>query len=104
MVYKDVTSTSAWVDIVTAGDRDVGRIREIIIENASGADAVVQLRDEYIPYGSSSASHNTILERTVTNAEKVFEIRGLKGLKFIGKLQIQTDQQPLKVTVGIEWE
>ncbi len=102
MAYKDITSAGTWVDIITLGDRDVGKIREIIIENDASSDAVVQLRDEYTDSSGTSVTTD-ILKRTVTVSEKVFEIRGLKGLRFIGKLQIYTNQQPLKVTIGIDY-
>jgi len=90
--------------VLTVPQDKIFKIKGFYIRNGSASDATVTILDSYTyNLGSSSGSSGSrTLLKTVITANSELNLSRLEGEEIIGTLQVNTDQQPLYVYVGIE--
>jgi len=104
MPFAEITTAGSDVDIFEVPWDKIFKIKGFYIKNGSASDATVTIKDSYTyNLGNSSGSSGfRVLIKTVVPANSELDLSRLVGEEIIGKLQINTDQQPLYVYVGVE--
>jgi len=100
MPQKTVTQTATDVDIYTNAGRQITEIRDLIIENGSANAATVTVKDKYT-YSDGTPGEKVLYVLSIAAGQRV-QLTQLKGARVIGGLYVNTDQQPLNVSVDVE--
>ena len=107
--YVEITAADTDTEILKASDIEILNIREIRIENKSGAAATVELKDVYTRYyaGSSESHEETKLKKDIA-ADAVIRYNQIRGMKVLGTLKARSSSassgSPVRIYVGVEPE
>ena len=96
-VYREITATATMVKLLTVPEGKVAEIVTLIVTNKAAADATVDL----FSGDMTNATYDYQITSIVVRAgdTRVLDHNDLKGLKAIRDIYIQTDQQPIRVTL-----
>lgn len=100
MVFKEITQTGTDVTILTVPNNKILKITGLIIHNASANSATITLKDTYT-YPDGTQASRTILKIGIAT-EAIQSYDEIKGEEIFGTLTINTDQQPIRIYVGVE--
>lgn len=102
MVSIEVTATGEWVKVLDLTARQIGKTAILIVQNNASSDATVQLRDNVIDSDGNSVTKTIHKEVVLANGGKL-EVKP-NQVWLLDKLEVQTDVQPIVVTVGVQYE
>jgi len=102
--YVEITAANTDTDILDAKDMQIFVIKEIKIENKSGASATVELKDVYTDVTGASKTDTKLKVDIAADAERRYE--EVKGKRILGTLKGRSTSAssaaPVRVYVGVE--
>jgi len=95
--YKEITATGTKVKVLTVPSGKVAELVTLIITNKAAADATVDIFSGDMTDTNYDYQITSIIVKT--GDTKNLNHNDLKGLKAIKDIYVQTDQQPIRVTI-----